>query len=343
MVESDSSSLRNAGASRTRRTLLRAISIAITAPLVCFAQQQQKVWRIGYLAARSRSTPSDPDVYYDAFVQEMRALGYIENKNLVIEWRFADGKYERLPELAAELVRLNVDVLVTHGTPGTRAAKQATTMIPIVMSAGDVIAAGLVASLARPGGNVTGLSFFQQELLSKRLELLKEAMPRLNQVGYLMNLDNSSSMGPTLRAMEIAAKTLNVGLQQFAVRGLNDFDSAFSAMTNKRIDAVAISDESIMLDYAKTIADLAVKQRILSIGGAEFPEAGGLMGYGMNLIELYRGVAHVVDKLLKGAKPGDIPVEQPKVFELVINMKTAKALGIKIPQSILVRAGKVIE
>jgi ABC-type uncharacterized transport system substrate-binding protein len=326
-----------------RRALLRAIGIALAAPLACFAQQQ-KVWRVGFLAARFRSTPSRPDIYYDAFVRELRSLGYLEERNLVIEWRFAEEKYERLPALAAELVRLNVDVIVTHGTPGVQAAKKATTTIPIVMAAvGDAIAAGLVTSLAHPGGNVTGLSFFQQELLSKRLELLKEAMPRMSRAGYLMNVANASAMGPTLRAMENAASILKIDLQEFAVRGPADLADAFSEMAKRRIDGIVISEESMMLANAKAIADLAAKQRLLAIGGREFTEAGGVMGYGMNLAELYRRGAQIVDKLFKGAKPGDIPVEQPKVFELLLNMKSAKALGVNIPQSVLLRADKVIE
>ena len=212
MVELDSGQIRDDEPSRMRRTLLCGLGVALAAPLASFAQQH-KVWRIGFLAARFRSTASKPDIYYDAFAREMRALGYVEDKNLVIEWRFAEEKYERLPELAAELVRLNVDVLVTHGTPGVQAAKKATTTIPIVMAAvGDAIAAGLVTSLAHPGGNVTGLSFFQQELLSKRVELLKEAMPRADKVGYLMNVGNASAMGPTLRAMESASKSLKIEL-----------------------------------------------------------------------------------------------------------------------------------
>lgn len=343
MVEFDSAPIRGEGASRTRRSLVCAIGIALIAPLTAFAQQQ-KVWRIGFLAARSLSTESNPDAYYDAFTQEMRSLGYAEGKNLVIEWRSAEGKYERLPGLATELVRLNVDVLVTHGTPGVQAAKRATTTIPIVMAAvGDAVAAGLVTNLARPEGNVTGSSIFQPELLPKRVELLKEAMPRVNKVGYLMNRRNTTAMGPTLQAMEKAAKSLKVGLLQFAVEGPNDLESAFSEMAKKGVSGVVIADESMMLANARVIADLAAKQRLPGIGGREFVEAGGLIGYGMKLTELYRRGAQIVDKVLKGAKPGDLPVEQPRVFELVINMKVAKALGIKIPQSILFRADKVIE
>ncbi len=232
----DSIQIQYEAPSSTRRALLRAVGVALAAPLACFAQQQ-KVWRVGFLAARFRSTASKPDIYYDAFVRELRALGYVEDKNLIIEWRFAEENYERLPALAAELVRLNVDVIVTHGTPGVQAAKKATTTIPIVMAAvGDAIAAGLVTSLAHPGGNVTGLSLFQQELLSKRLELLKEAMPRISRAGYLMNVGNASAMGPTLRAIQNAASTLKIDLQEFGVRGPADLADAFSEMAKKRVD-----------------------------------------------------------------------------------------------------------
>ncbi len=326
----------------TRRGFLCAAGAAFAVPLSSWAQPQ-KVPRIGFLAARSRSTASGPDIYYDAFTQEMRALGYTDQKNVVIEWRFADGKYDRLPELAADLVRQNVDVLVTHGTPGTRAAKQATTTIPIVMAAaGDAAAAGLVTNLARPEANVTGTTFFQPELLSKRLELLKEARPRTSRVGYLVNADNPSAIGPAMRALEQAGKSLQVEVQQFAVRGVADFPNTFAAMGAKQIDGVVVSEESTMLNNARIIADLAAKHRMVSIGGTEFADAGGLVGYGVNLIAIYRRAALIVDKILKGAKPADLPVTRPTTFELVINRKTASAVGVKMPESMLVRADKVI-
>ncbi len=279
----------------------------------------------------------------DALRAGLRDLGYVEGKNIVIEFRWADGKNDRLPELAAELVRLKVDVLVTHAVPATRAAKQATTTIPIVTAAvADPVALGLVASLARPGGNITGSTFFFAEIIAKRLELLKEAMPRITQVAVLLNPDNPS-MGPNFRAMELKAKSLKVVLQRFEARGPNEFENAFSAMAKKRVDAVAVVEDPMFIANAKGLADLAAKQRFSSIGFNEFAEAGGLIGYGANYLEMWRRAAYFVDKILKGAKPGDLPIEQPTRFELVVNMKTAKALGVKISQSILVRADKVIE
>ena len=326
----------------TRRRLVIALGAgALAAPLASFAQQQPaKVARIGFLGAGYAIGQMAP---VEALRASLRDLGYVEGKNIFIEYRWADGKYDRLPDLAAELVRLKVDVLVTYGTPGTRAAKQATTTIPIVMAtSGDAVAVGLVASLARPDGNVTGLTFFDPELSAKRLELLKEAMPRLTRVAVLLNPDNPAK-GPSLQAMGITAKSLKVGLQQFDVRGPNEFERAFSAMAKGRVNAVWIHQDPMLYANIKVIANLAAKQRLPSIGFPEFAEAGGLIGYGVNFLELYRRAAVFVDKILKGAKPGDLPVERPTKFELVINLKTAKALGIKIPQTLLQRADKVIE
>ena len=327
----------------SRRTVLKALTGAtlLARPLAGLAQQPAKIARIGFLGLVS-STGWASRV--EALRAGLRDLGYVEGKNIVIEFRWADGKYDRLPNLAAELVRLNVDVLVTAGTPGTRAAKRATSTIPVVMAvSGDAVATGLVASLARPGGNITGSTFFDPELTAKRLELLKEAMPRVAQVAALLNPDNPASIGPVLQAMQIAAKSMKVGLQQFEVLGPNEFDSAFAAMANRRVDAVAVLDDGVFLANARAIADVAAKNRLPLIGNKEFAEAGGLIGYGVNFLELWRRAAYFVDRILKGAKPGDLPVEQATKFELIINMKTARALGIKIPDSILVRANKVIE
>ena len=324
----------------TRRKLLVALGAGALAPLASFAQQQSgKLYRIGFLGLASANSV----IPVNALQEGLRDLGYVEGKNIVIEYRWAEGKYDRLPELASQLVHLNVDVIVTHGTPGVLAAKRATTTSPIVIAAvADPVASGLVASLAHPGGNVTGSSYFAPELHAKRLELLKEAMPRMTSVAALLNPDNSS-IAPLLKETQIAATQLKVGLERFEVRGPSEFESAFSAMAKRRVDAVVVFDDPMLIANRKAVADLAAKQRIASVGQKEFAEAGGLIGYGQILFEMFRRAAYFVDKILKGAKPADLPVEQVNRFELVVNMKTAKALGIKIPQSILVRADRVIE
>jgi putative ABC transport system substrate-binding protein len=339
---------RRVGADDARRSMRRKLLLALgasalAAPLRTVAQQQGKVWRIGFLSPRGSLDSLNSDVL-GAFLRGMRELGYVEEKNLVIEWRWAEGKYDRLPELAAELVRLNVELIVTSGTPGIRAAKQATTTIPIVMAAsGDAVAMGLIDSLARPGGNITGSTFFILQLMGKRMELLRDAMPRIKQIAFMFNRDNPAAIGPVVEAVEIAAKSLKLAVQQFGVRGPNDFDSAFSAMAKRRVDAMVTGDDALILLNAKRIADLAAKHRILSAGSKALAEAGGLMAYGVNLPEMFRRAAYFVDRILKGTKPGDLPVEQPTKFEIVVNLKTAKVLGIKIPDVILLRADKVIE
>jgi len=323
-----------------RRKLLVVLGAgALGAPFGSFAQQQGKVWRIGFLGSE---TASGFRTRVDAVRAGLRDFGYEEGKNIVIEFRWAEGKNDRLPELAAELVRLNVDVLVTHSV-GVRAAKQATTTIPIVIATvGDPVAAGLVASLARPGGNITGSTFFAPELAAKRIELLKDAFPRITQVAVLV--DSGSPASKTwLQVMVTTARSVKVTLHEFAVRGPHEFDSAFSAMVKKRVGAVGVLDQPMFFTNAKAIADLAAKQRLPLIGSGEVAEAGGVIGYGANLLELYRRVGFFVDKILKGTKPGVIPIEQPTRFELVINMKTAKALGIKFPQTFFQRADRLIE
>jgi putative ABC transport system substrate-binding protein len=274
----------------------------------------------------------------------LRDLGYAEGRNIFIEFRWAEGKYDRLPSLADELVRLNVDVLITAGTPGTRAAKRATSRIPIVMAvSGDAIATGLIDSLARPGGNITGSTFFDPELTAKRLEVLKEAIPRVAQVAVLLNPGNPASTGPVLKAMQIAAESNKVALLQFEALAPHEFASAFAAMVQRRVDAVAILDDGLFLANARALADFAIKNRLPLIGSKEFVEAGGLIGYGVNLLELWRRAAYFVDKILKGTRPEDLPVEQATKFELVVNLKTANAIAIRIPQSLILRADQVIE
>ena len=326
----------------TRRRIILALGAgALAAPLASFSQKPEKIARIGVLIPAS--TPS-----YASRVEALRAglrdLGHIEGRHFVFEFRESEGKYDRLPALAAELVGLKVDVIVTGGTPGTRAIKQATATIPIVMAvSGDAVATGLIASLARPGGNITGTTYFDPELHVKRLELLKEVIPRVRRVGALMNPENLQTVGSTLPTLRRAAELMKLDLPLFEARSPSEFESAFSAMVKKRTEAVEIADDPMFLGNLQAIADFAVANRLPSTGAKEFAEAGGLIGYGANFVELWRRAAYFVDRILKGAKPGDLPVEQATRFELVINLKTAKVLGIKIPQSVLVRADRVIE
>jgi putative ABC transport system substrate-binding protein len=324
--------------------LLIALGVSYLArPLASIAQQQPtRMARIAFLGAASAAGYA---TRVDALRAGLRDLGYEEGKNIAIDFRWAEGQYDSLPELAAELVRLKVDVIVTHAVPPTLAAKRATATIPIpivMTNVGDAVANGIVASLSRPGGNITGDTFFLTELAAKRLEVLKDAVPRVRRIAVLANPDNPQS-GPSLQAMEVAAKSLQLALQRFDARGPADLESAFAAMATKRSDALTVLEDPKIIVNFKRLAELAAKQRLPSIGAIEFAEAGGLIGYGVNFLALYRRAAVFVDKILKGARPADIPVERPTRFEFAINMKTAKALGIKIPQSILVRADKVIE
>ena len=325
-----------------RRKLLIAWGLgAVTLPLTSFAQEKAKIWRIGFLGTTSASG-FGIESRMEALRAGLRELGYVEGKNLLIELRWAEDKYERLPELTAELVRLKVDVIVTHG-PGTAAAKSVTSTIPIVMAlSGDPVATGLVASLARPGGNVTGMTGINPEVAAKRLDLLKEAFPRTRLVAVLFNPDSAGAT-LSLRAMEDTARSLKLDLQQYSVRRPVDIDSAFAAMAKRRVDAVVSTDEPALTVNARVIANLAAKTRLPSIGLTELAEAGGLMAYGPSRREMFRRSAYFVDRIFKGAKPGDLPVEQATRFETVLNLKTAKALGIQFPQSVLARADKVIE
>lgn len=327
-----------------RRQLLIALGAgAIAAPLASIAQQPAKVARIGFLGLSSAADPFF-SVRLEALRAGLREFGYVEGKNIVIELRWADGKYERLPELVADLVRLKVDVIVTHATPGTRAAKQGTTTIPIVAAAvSDPVETGLVASLARPGGNVTGSTIFFGEASAKRLEFLKEVFPLAKRAAVLIHPDNPS-MTPVLKAMHVAANMLKIELHQFALRRADEIESAFAAMGARGIDGIVLLEEPMQIANVTTIADYAARKRLPSIGfGGAFAEAGGLIAYGVNTIEMYRRAASFVDRILKGAKPGDLPFERATKFELLINLKTAKTLGIKIPQQLLLRADKVIE
>ena len=324
------------------RKLVGIVAIALTFAFggaVAHAQPA-KVVRIGFLGPNSAASNAGR---MEALRAGLRDLGYLEGKNLVMESRWAEGKFDRLPELAAELVRLNVDVILTAGTPGIRAAKNATTTIPIVMvTSGDPVAFGFVASLSRPGGNITGWSTFSPELSAKRLELLKETLPRTQRVAVLFNPDNSIN-DRNLPAMEQTAKLLKIRLQRFEVRGAEEFKNAFSAMTKQRVDAVALREDDFLNANQNGIVELAAKHRLPSIGREVFAEAGGLIGYGVNIVQLYRRAPIFVDKILKGAKPAELPVEQPMRFEFFINLKAAKQIGVTIPPNVLVRADKVIK
>jgi ABC-type uncharacterized transport system substrate-binding protein len=326
---------------KRRELLIASAAGAFAAPLACFAQQQRsKVARIGFLGSASAEGSARS-------VGELRAglrdLGYVEGKNIFIEFRWAEGNYERFPEMLKDLIGLNVDVIVTHGTPGTRAAKRATTTIPIVMAiSGDAVATGLVTQLARPEANVTGSTFFIPQLNTKRLEMLKEVFPRLTRVAALSNPGNPVSK-PIVAALQAAAGPMKLQLEIAKVQGPSEFSSAFAALTKRSIEAIVVTEDGEFASSFKAIAALATANGLASIGAKEYGDAGGLIGYGVNILSLYRRAAYFVDRILKGAKPADLPIEQPIAFELVINQKTARALGLTVPQSVVLRADTVIE
>ena len=325
-----------------RRAVLISFGAGVgaLAPLASFAQVPAKIWRIGFLSSESATTYARR---MDALRTGLADFGYVEGKNLVIEARWAEGKEERLAELAADLVRVKVDVIVSHGGNPLLAAKRATASIPIVIAAtGDAVASGLVASLAKPGGNITGSTFFNVELMAKRLEILKDALPRLTQAAVLWPPD-SLLTPPVHQAMLAAAKSLKLALHRFDIRNAGELDGAFTAMARQRIGAVVVHEHPRFIANLQKIVDLAAKHRIAAIGNGELAEAGGLIGYGANLFALYRRAGYFVDRILKGTKPADLPVEQPTTFEFVVNMKTAKALNIKFPQVTMIQATRVIE
>jgi putative tryptophan/tyrosine transport system substrate-binding protein len=304
------------------------------------AQQPKKVPRIGFLTAVSASTISDR---IEAFRQGLRELGYVEGKNIVIEWRSSEGKADRLPDLAAELARLKVDIIVSAGPAPTRSAKEATVTIPIVMGFdNDPVASGFVASLARPGGNITGLSTLHPEISGKRLELLNEIVPKLSRVAVF---GDSTFPGNTqaLRETELAAGAFGVKLQYLDSRRYEDIETLFRAASKGHPEAVLVLSSPLLFSKRTQIAELAVTSRLPAIYYAtEYVEVGGLMSYGVNITDLFRRAATYVDKILKGSKPSDLPVEQPTRFELIINLKAAKQIGLTIPQSVLFRADRVI-
>jgi putative ABC transport system substrate-binding protein len=328
----------------TRYTIGLIVTLALAillAPVVADAQPSARVPRIGYLG---NSSPSlEPDLV-EAFRQGLRELGYIEGQTIVIEYRWAEGEYDRFPDLVADLIRLKVDVIVTAGTPGTLAAKQATKTIPIVMAvAGDAVGAGLVASLARPGGNVTGLTTIVQDLEGKRLELLKEVVPGLSRVGVLWNPVNP--VNPIIfKQTQIAAQTLGLTVQTLDVRGVEEFEDAFAILARERPDALIMITDRFLLTHRKRIVEFMAQHRLPTMYPyRELVVEGGLLSYAPSYTDSFRRAATFVDKILKGTKPADLPIQQPTKFELVINLKTAKALGLTIPPSLLARADEVIE
>ncbi len=322
---------------RTPRLLVALALGLLLAPLAAGAQQAGKVPRVGLLWL---GFPG-PSPFYDAFLQGLRDLGYVEGQNFIMEQSWAQGKPERLPDLAAELVRLKVNVIVAPAWPVIRAAKQATRTIPIVMVIiHDPVGTGLVASLARPGGNLTGLSCFAPELSGKLLEVLKEAVPAVTRVALLSNPVNLS----VFPEMETASRALGLQLRRVEVGEPNDLDRAFSSMAKERVGAVFVEGPGMFFFQRRHIAELAVKNRLPTMFEyREYVDAGGFISYGPSYTDLFRRAAAYVDKILKGANPGELPVERAARFELVINLKTAKALGLTIPQSVLIRADEVIQ
>ena len=331
---------------RTRQGRSRAVSVLLVlgllaAPLAAEAQPTPgKTARIGYLSLRS-----GPEHFEEAFRQGLRELGYVEGQNISVEYRWADWKPDRIPALAEELVRLKVDVIVfAGGGTVTLLAVKAVKTIPVVfLTGGDPVSAGLVASLHRPGGNLTGVSLLTSELNAKRLELLKQAVPGVSRVAVLVNPTRSTA-GAVLKGLEGAARTLKVKLQVLEARDPQAIDGAFAAMKRERADALLVANDPMLFAQRERIVGLAAKSRLPGIfEWREFAEAGGLLSYGTSVADMYRRLATYVDKILKGAKPADLPVEQPTTFEFVINLKTAKALGLTIPPSLLGRADQVIQ
>jgi len=328
------------GSYMKRREFIALVGGAAAWPLAARAQPTNKIARIGFLGS---ATAAGSAQSVSTLREGLSALGYVEGKNIILEFRWAEGKYDQLLELVTDLIRLNVDVLVTHGTPGTQTAKRATNNIPIVMAiSGDAVATGIVTNLGRPEANVTGSTFFLPELNAKRLELLMEVLPHVTHVGALSNPANPVSR-PIIPAMRAAAARLKLEIEVFEVQGPSDFIGAFEAVAKSRVNAVAVTEDGEFAAGFKTIAALAVGNKLPSIGSKEYAEAGGLIGYGVNILNLYRRAAYFIDKILKGSKPADLPIEQPTRFDFVINLKTAKTLGLTVPPTLLSRADVVIE
>jgi putative ABC transport system substrate-binding protein len=328
----------------TRVAGVVALILALLAAALAAEAQPGKVPRIGVLLYAAAPTPGQSNPFLNAFHDGLRDLGYIEGRNVLLEYRWAGGSTQRAADLAAELVRLNVAVIMSTGTPATQVAKSATTTIPIVMTAvGDPVGSGIVASLARPGGNVTGLSLLDTDLDGKRIELLKEAVPGLTRIAMLWS-PNDPGMTLTFGRVEVASHTLRLALQSLAVRDVGEFPEVLHAAGTGRAEALIVTAQPFTIRHQMQILDVASKLRLPAIyTDRRFVDAGGLMAYGPSLVDAYRRAATYVDKILKGTKPADLPVEQPTKFELVINLKTAQVLGLTIPPSVLARADEVIQ
>jgi putative ABC transport system substrate-binding protein len=328
-------------AKKLTRASLVGLGAMILSAAVAAAQPPARAARLGVLDA---GTASAQTVRYEAFRHGLNELGYVEGRNIVIEYRYAEGKPERLPALAAELVRLNVDLILTYGDQAVLAAKQASQTIPIVVAlVGDLVGPGYVASLARPGGNITGLTTLHSELSAKRLELLKTAFPKVSRVAMLGNPTNAGNVAG-FKESEVAARALRIHVVPLDVRRADDFESAFVTALRARADALIADADAVLLTHRARIAEFAAKNRLPAIyANQDYMDAGGLMFYGPNIADMYRRAATYVDKILKGAKPADLPIERPNKLEFVINLKTAKALGLTIPPSLLSRADRVIE
>ena len=323
-----------------RRAFIAGLGSAVAWPVVARGQQASKIYRVGILSAG----PVPPPNILSAFVDGLRELGWIDGKNIAFEQRYADNNLDRLLDLAADLVRRDVDVIVAAGTLAPLAAKRATSSIPIVMTgAGDPLDSGLIASLARPGGNLTGLSLMAPDLAGKRLELLKELLPTLSQVAVLWNAANPYS-AVVLKETKSAAQILNIDVRSLEVREPGDLDGALNAATEKPLDALITVEDPLTVSLRRKIVDFAAAHHVAAMYGLrEFADAGGLIAYGADLSDLWRAAASYVSKILKGARAADVPIEQPTKFDLVINLKTAKALGLTVPPTLLARADEVIE
>ncbi len=323
-----------------RRAFLRGVvSVALARPMVVAAQPPGKVYRVGFLGG---GAPSGYAPHVAALRLGLQDHGYVEGKNVTLELRWAEGKYDRLPVLAAELIRLGVDVIVTQGTPAALAAKQATTGIPVVMTiVGTPVESGVVTSLARPGGNVTGSSFFMPELNAKRLEIMKTALPRLARAAALTNPGNPA-MVAVLRAMEATASALKVKLWHMEVQRLDELETAFAA-ARAQAEALVVLDEGLYIANARRVAELSLKHQLPGIGFTEYADAGGLLAYGVDFPYVWRQSMTLVDKIFKGAKPADLPIMQATRFDLIVNVKTARALGVNLPQPLMLRVDRVIE